>query len=35
MAGFYIMAGGMVAFALFFLIIDFIDEHRQKTRQPR
>ncbi len=35
MAGFYIMAGGMVAFALFFLIVDVIDERREKAKQPR
>ncbi len=35
MAGYFIIVGGMVAFALFFVIIDFIDERREKAKQPR
>lgn len=32
MTGFYIMAGGLAAFAVFFVVIDFLDERRQKAR---
>ena len=35
MGGFYIIVGGMVAFAAFFVIADFIDERREKAKQPR
>ena len=32
MTGFYIMAGGMIAFAAFFAVIDYLDERRQRTK---